>query len=85
MYVPINSAYVRIPLCVTRMLLSFDPLFFVCFPLEQDVITNIRKVKKDGKAKGIWDKNVEIAYQDFIYKVNYMLSPNTDRNPDKSY
>ena len=39
----------------------------------------MRRVKKAGKEQGYWTTEVEKAYQAYIRGVDYIQSPNTDR------
>lgn len=48
--------------------------------VSQGLITDIRKVKAKGKEAKIWNKDAEIAYEDLIQTVSYMISPNTQRD-----
>lgn len=48
--------------------------------MSQGLITDIRKVKAKGKEAKIWNKDAEIAYEDLIQTVSYMISPNTQRD-----
>lgn len=46
---------------------------------KKDMVTKMRSVKKVGKQDGFWTTDVEKAYQSYIRAVDYMQSPNTDR------
>lgn len=37
----------------------------------QDLITQIRKVKKAGKEAKAWNKDAEISYEQLVYSINY--------------
>ena len=45
---------------------------------KQELITTIRR----RKAKKYWPTNVEIAYQDLLYEIQYQQSPNTQKNDE---
>lgn len=38
---------------------------------KQQLITDIRKVKKAGKDGQYWNKDAEISYEQLIYSINY--------------
>lgn len=38
---------------------------------KQQLITDIRKVKKTGKENKTWNKEAEISYEQLIYSINY--------------
>jgi hypothetical protein len=38
---------------------------------KQQLITDIRKVKRAGKDGGYWKKDAEISYEQLIYSINY--------------
>lgn len=38
---------------------------------KQELITQIRKVKKAGKEAKTWNKDAEISYEQLVYSINY--------------
>lgn len=46
---------------------------------KKQMVSQMRRVKKAGKEQGYWTTEVEKAYQAYIRGVDYIQSPNTDR------
>merc|ERR1712100_747411 len=46
---------------------------------KKEMVSQMRRVKKAGKEQGYWTTEVEKAYQAYIRGVDYIQSPNTDR------
>lgn len=46
---------------------------------KKDMVSKMRTVKRAGKQDGFWTTDVEKAYQSYIRAVDYVQSPNTDR------
>ena len=47
---------------------------------KQQVVSDIRKLKRAGKENKTWTKEVEISYEQLTYSINYQQSPNTQRD-----